>query len=80
VIPGHGRVTDQLDLTEYRDMVTIIRDRVRALLAAKMTLAQVQAANPAQGFISRYGSASPSAASAFVESIYTSLTSQPTKK
>jgi cyclase len=80
VIPGHGRLTDQIDLTEYRDMVTIIRDRVQAMLAAKMTLAQVQAANPTQGFTARYGSASSSAASIFVESIYTNLASQPAKK
>ena len=80
VIPGHGRVTDQLDLTEYRDMVTIIRDRVQAMLTAKMTLTQVQAANPTQGFTTRYGSVSSSAASTFVESIYTSLSSQAKKE
>lgn len=80
VIPGHGRLTDQIDLTEYRDMVTIVRDRVQALLAAKMTLAQVQAANPTQGFTARWGSASPTAARTFVESIYTSVSSQPTKE
>jgi len=80
VIPGHGRLTDQIDLTEYRDMVTIMRDRIQAMLAANMTLAQVQAANPTQGFKARYGSASSSAANTFVESIYTSLTSQPAKQ
>ena len=80
VIPGHGRVTDQIDLTEYRDMVTIIRDRVQAMLTAKMTLTQVQAANPTQGFTTRYGSVSSSAASTFVESIYTSLSSQAKKE
>jgi hypothetical protein len=50
------------------------------MLAAKMTLAQVQAANPTQGFTARYGSASPSAARTFVESIYASLSSQPAKE
>src|SRR4029079_19790553 len=28
IIPGHGRVCDEADVVEYRDMVTIIRDRV----------------------------------------------------
>ena len=28
IIPGHGRVADQADLVEYRDMTTIIRDRI----------------------------------------------------
>ena len=31
VIPGHGHLCDQLDVVEYRDMVSIIRDRVRDL-------------------------------------------------
>ena len=29
VIPGHGRLTDEADVVEYRDMMTIIRDRVQ---------------------------------------------------
>jgi len=57
-----------------------IRDRVQAMLTAKMTLTQVQAANPTQGFTTRYGSVSSSAASTFVESIYTSLSSQAKKE
>ena len=56
VIPGHGRVCDQLDVVEYRDMVTIIRDRVRDLIKAGMTLDQVKAASPARGYTRRYGS------------------------
>ena len=30
VIPGHGRLCDEADVVEYRDMVTIIRDRIQA--------------------------------------------------
>ena len=48
VIAGHGRVCDQYDVAEYRDMVTIVRDRVRDLKKAGMTLAQVKAAAPAR--------------------------------
>ena len=29
IIPGHGRICDEFDVVEYRDMVTIVRDRVR---------------------------------------------------
>ena len=29
VIPGHGRLADEADVVEYRDMVTIVRDRIR---------------------------------------------------
>jgi hypothetical protein len=27
VIPGHGRLADEADVVEYRDMNTILRDR-----------------------------------------------------
>ena len=67
VIPGHGRVVDQFDLLGYRDMVTIVSDRVRDLQAAGMSLEQVRAARPARGYTSRYGEAS---ANAFVEAVY----------
>jgi glyoxylase-like metal-dependent hydrolase (beta-lactamase superfamily II) len=68
VVPGHGRLCDQLDVVDYRDMVTIIRDRVEDLIKKGMTLDQVKAANPTAGYNARYG---PSAA--FVQAIYESL-------
>ena len=49
VIPGHGRLYDQFDVIEYRDMVTIIRDRVRDLVKAGRSLEQVKAAQPGKG-------------------------------
>ena len=48
VIPGHGRLSDETEVANYRDMVTIIRDRVAALIDAGMTLEQVLAAKPTQ--------------------------------
>jgi cyclase len=75
VIPGHGRLCDQLDVVEYRDMVTIVRDRVRDLVRAGMTLDQVKAASPARGYTRRYGASSgPGSTSHFVEAAYRSLT------
>jgi glyoxylase-like metal-dependent hydrolase (beta-lactamase superfamily II) len=55
VIPGHGRVCDEADVVEYRDMVTIIRDRIASMLEMGMTLAQVQAAKPTADYDGRYG-------------------------
>ena len=46
VIPGHGRLSDETEVANYRDMVTIVRDRVAALIAEGMTLEQVRAARP----------------------------------
>ena len=74
VIPGHGHVCDQLDVVEYRDMVTIIRDRIRDLIKAGMTLDQIKAASPARGYIRRYGSdTGPWTTNNFVEAVYRSL-------
>src|ERR1043166_6155711 len=70
VIPGHGRVCDQYDIAEYRDMVTIVRDRVRDLKKAGMTLAQVKTASPARGYTRRYGTDSTWTTDNFVDAVY----------
>jgi glyoxylase-like metal-dependent hydrolase (beta-lactamase superfamily II) len=38
VIPGHGRLCDEADVVEYRDMLTIIRDRIRLSKASRPSL------------------------------------------
>jgi glyoxylase-like metal-dependent hydrolase (beta-lactamase superfamily II) len=74
VIPGHGRVYEQLDVVEYRDMVTIVRDRVRALIDEGRTLDQVKAARPAQGYSRQYGADNGSwTTEMFIEAVYASL-------
>ena len=57
IVPGHGRISDEADLVEYRDMVTIIRDRMQDMVNRGMTLAQVQAARPTMEYDGLYGSA-----------------------
>ena len=74
VIPGHGRLCDQYDVIEYRDMVTIIRDRVRELVDAGRSLEQVKIANPAKGYTGRYGNNGGAwTTDRFVEAVYRSL-------
>ena len=74
VIPGHGRVCDQLDVVEYRDMVTIIRDRIRDLIKTGATLDQIKATSPTRGYTKRYGSnTGPWTTDNFVEAVYQSL-------
>ena len=58
IIPGHGRVSDEYDVSEYRDMVSIIRDRVQAMLDAGATLDQVKAARLTADYDTRYGATS----------------------
>ena len=75
VIPGHGRLCDEADVVEYRDMVTIIRDRVQDLIAKKMTLQQVKTARPTRDYDTEYGADSGHwTTEMFVEAIYRSLT------
>jgi cyclase len=77
IVPGHGRICDQLDVVDYRDMVTIIRDRVRDLIKAGRTLEEVKAADPARGYKARYGSTTGTwTTDKFIEAIYGSLTSK----
>jgi cyclase len=74
VVPGHGRLYDQYDVIEYRDMVTIVRDRVQELVAAGRSLAEVRTAKPANGYAGRYGSAGGAwTTDHFVEAVYRSL-------
>jgi len=74
IIPGHGRLCDEFDVLEYRDMVTIIRDRIQAMIRKGMTLEQVQAARPTLDYDPRYGATSgPWTAAMFVEAAYKSL-------
>jgi cyclase len=74
VIPGHGRICDEADVVDYRDMMTIVRDNVQDMIKKNMTLDQVQKADPTKGYRNRYGSDSGSWTTAkFVEAVYKSL-------
>jgi glyoxylase-like metal-dependent hydrolase (beta-lactamase superfamily II) len=74
LVPGHGHVYDKLDLLEYRDAVTVVRDRIQDQINEKKTLAQVKAANPTLGYRSQYGTDSgPWTTDMFVETIYNEL-------
>jgi glyoxylase-like metal-dependent hydrolase (beta-lactamase superfamily II) len=75
IIPGHGHICDQPDLLEYRDMVTIIRDRIQAAIKKGMTLEQVKAAGLTKDYDGRYSAKSGlGTADMFVEAVYRSIT------
>ena len=74
VIPGHGFVADYGDVVEYRNVVTIVRDRIADMVAKGMTLEQVKAADPAKGFRKRYGSDTGAwTTDMFVEAVFNGL-------
>ena len=72
VIPGHGRLCDQADVTEVRDMMTIIRDRVADLIAKGKTLDEVKAARPTRDYDRRYSTTSWTG-EMLTEAVYKSL-------
>ena len=75
VIPGHGRLSEQLDVVNYRDMVVIVRDVIGAMIKEGMTLDQIKAAHPARAYETEFGT-QPGSTNAFVESVYKSLTAR----
>jgi cyclase len=72
VIPGHGRLCDEADVTEYRDMITIIRDRVADLVKNGKSLSDVQSARVTRDYDGRYSQPAWTG-EMFVASIYNSL-------
>jgi cyclase len=77
VIPGHGRVSDEADVLEYRDMVTIVRDRIADLVGRGATIEQVKAARPTLDYDRQYGATTgPSTTAMFIEAIYQDLSRQ----
>jgi cyclase len=73
VIPGHGRLCDTGDVANYRNMVFVIRDRVKALIDEGKTLEQVKAAKPIRDYDARYGSNQNWTSDMFLEAVYRSL-------
>ena len=74
VIPGHGHLSDAADVAYYRDMVTIIRDRIRALIRKDMTLDQVKATQPTLDYDGIYGATTGTwTTDMFIEAVYRSL-------
>jgi glyoxylase-like metal-dependent hydrolase (beta-lactamase superfamily II) len=73
IVPGHGRVCDSADVATYRDMVTILRDRIQDMVKRGMTLEQVKAARPTKDYDPRYDVSSWTK-DQFVEAVYRSLT------
>jgi hypothetical protein len=74
IIPGHGRVSDEADVVEYRDMVVIISERIADMVKKGMTLEQVKGARLTLDYDARYGADSgPWTTAMFVEAIYNEM-------
>ena len=74
VVPGHGRLSDEADVVEYRDMLTIVRDRIRDLIGKGKSLAEVKAAGPTRDYDGRYGATNGAwTTEQFIEVMYREL-------
>jgi glyoxylase-like metal-dependent hydrolase (beta-lactamase superfamily II) len=79
VVPGHGRIADHAEVAYYRDMTSIIRDRIVDMVRRGMTLEQIKKARPTRDYDARYGSDSGAwTTDMFVEAAYRSLMRPPT--
>jgi glyoxylase-like metal-dependent hydrolase (beta-lactamase superfamily II) len=76
IVPGRGRISEETDVAEFRDMVVIVKDRVQDLIKKGSSLDQIKAAKPSRDYDGEYG-ATAADADRFVESIYRSLTQKP---
>lgn len=71
IIPGHGRLTDEADVVEYRDMLTIIRARIQASVTKGLTLDQVKATRPTFDYDGRWGQTTGRwTTDQFIEAVY----------
>ena len=78
IIPGRGRLSDTADVASYRNMLVMIRDRIRDLKTRGLTLPQVMSARPTLDFDGRYGSTSGAwTTDMFIEAVYQSLEEEP---
>jgi cyclase len=81
IIPGHGRLTDEADVVDYRDMVTIVRDRIKNAIDKGQSLEQVKAAKLTDDYDGRWGATSGFwTTDAFIEAAYKSLAQQSAKQ
>jgi cyclase len=81
IVPGHGRLCDEWEVAEYRDMLVIVRDRVQDLIRNGATLEQVKSARVTADYDDRFGANSGSwTTDMFVEAVYTTLKNPPKLK
>ena len=74
MIPGHGRLCDEGEVVEYRDMLTVVRSRITDLIAQGKTLEQVLAAKPTLDYDGMYGQAQgPGTTTQFITAAYREL-------
>lgn len=74
VVGGHGRIANESDVVEYRDMATIVRDRIQLMISKNQTLEQVKAAGVVLDYDGIYGATTgPWTTDMFITAVYRDL-------
>ena len=55
IVPGHGLLGDKAALTTYRNMLVVIRDRVKKLKISGKSLKEAMAAKPTVEYDATWG-------------------------
>jgi len=79
IVPGHGRLADEADVVDYRDMATVIHDRFADAIKKGMTLEQVKNARLVQDYGRWASDTGFWTTDKFVEAVYASLKPEPPK-
>lgn len=72
IVPGHGSLGTKAELSEYRDMLASIRDRVQGLKSSGRSLQEAQAAKPTSDLDKKWGNGSMTP-DLFVQQVYKTL-------
>ncbi|MEO8260118.1 MAG: MBL fold metallo-hydrolase [Acidobacteriota bacterium] len=71
VISGHGKLNDESEVLEYRDMIVIVKERIEDMVKRGMTVEQVKAAKPTLDYDLHYGADTGAWTTAmFIEAVY----------
>lgn len=74
VVPGHGRIGDEIDVVEYRNMVYIVRNRIKNMMENGASLEDVIASDPTFDYDTEYGGVRGGPSNIeFIRSVYLSL-------
>ena len=73
VIPGHGRLSDIGDVINWREMLTIVRDRIKDMKDRGMSLEEVLAAKPTRDYDPRWAGQGIFSTENFVPAAYMTL-------
>lgn len=79
IIPGHGRLSDIGDVINYREMLTVIRDRIQHMIDEGMSLEDVMAAEPTRDYDPRWAPGPEVgfwSRDQFIETVYMNLSGQ----